>query len=130
MDLYIKNAARYVTHNVYKDPEHPSYNAMILAVDRLIWILLLNVCTLVAFYFISASLSIISIFITIASCCWIYHITKVIYRDFRVIGDKDTTTDTADMEFNMVICFAVGKCWNYAVYGTSHIKQYVKTLGY
>lgn len=123
MNVHIENAARYITKKVHYDPESHEYKGMKIAVGRLLEILVLNAGIMVSTYFISISLSILSLVMTGASAYVIYSIIKKIYRDLRVDAEAGVTAETADSEFNRIIGLVSSAGWDYTMIGFTHLQM-------
>jgi len=121
MNVHIENVAGYVTNKVYEQ-ESSEHKSMKVAVSRLLEILLLNTGIMLSTYFISASLSILSIMMTCGSSYMIYNIIKKIYRDLRVDDENDITSEMADREFSKIVSQFTNTSWEYSMLGLSHVQ--------
>lgn len=126
MNFRIEKTATNITKYMYANINSDEHKGMKHAVSRLLEILILNVGLIISLYFISASLSILSLFITGISSCVIYSIIKKLYRDLRVEGTYSTTSNRADIEFNSIISLITSSSWQYVIMGIAHIQEILK----
>lgn len=126
MNGHIDKAATYLTDKIYSDRDSQAHKGMKMAVGRLLEVLLLNTGIMVSTYFITASLSILSLVMTGVSSYAIYSIIKKIYRDLRVDPENNVTVETADSEFSSLMGLCTSTGWDYTMIGLSQLHELVQ----
>lgn len=115
----IDQLAQYITDKVAGESKESK--GMKLAISRLLDILLLSAGMLASTYFMSASLSIISLAVTGASSYFIYSMIRKIYIDIRV--DTDVDYAQASFEFRQIIRLFTGSVYYYASAGIMNLQD-------
>jgi arginine exporter protein ArgO len=125
MDQRITKATRYIVDQIYppppasgwrkeRDPYIKQRADMHLAITQLLDILLLNAGITVSTYFLSTSLSLLSIIMTGTSSYFIYSMIRKIYIDLRTTRDGAVTVAQAAEEFNKIVGLLGSSCYTYA----------------
>jgi len=124
MDQQVVKTVRYIVDQIYppppanmwrkgRDPYIEQREDMYLAITQLLDILLLNAGITVSAYFLSTSLSLLSMIMTGASSYFIYSMIRKIYIDLRQARDATVTVVQATEEFNKIVGLLGSSCYTY-----------------
>jgi len=134
MDQQIQKVVSYIVDQIYpptpanswrrvRDPLQDQRQGMHLAVTRLLNILLLNVGITVSTYFLSTSLSLMSILMTGTSSYFIYTMIRKIYIDVRATRDGAVSIEQATEEYDKMVGLLGSSCYSYAMSGIRHVQS-------